>query len=244
MKITLFFLGLCLSSWAFTEPTLEGKVTTLEKYLTGTPKNVTLTTSVKQSLPLKRALVKLSVVTEAILLADALKKNLAIRQQLRSYFEEKGINPSNIKDSKFSSTPEYAIFNDKPKSYRIENTISVNVASESEMITIASAVDNNKSVYYLSSKVETLNDERIKKALLEKTLAKSKEKAAIYERELEVKLVPIAFIESEFETPPATQVVEHKQNTPISYKHPQSASFGEATHRLVVSITYQVHRKE
>ena len=113
----LLFVSLILAQHALAAPELKGSADELADYLQGVVKTVTLSAQAKQALSLDKAVITLVVGTEANLLSDALKENLSIRQQLRSTLEASGIPKKHIRESRFSSTPEYGIFGDRPKSY-------------------------------------------------------------------------------------------------------------------------------
>ena len=96
-------LSLTAVAQAFSAPQLEGTANELEAYLNGVPKTVSLTATVKKNIVLNKAVVKLAVITEASSLANALKENLSIRQQVRARLEKFGLPETSIRESKFSS---------------------------------------------------------------------------------------------------------------------------------------------
>ena len=106
--------------------------------------------------------------------------------------------------------------------------------------------DLNKNVRYLSSKPQMLEQEKNYSALLLKALQLAKEKANLYQKELNVKLVPVYFDEN------ATGTIENQQDkmshkrliqksiTTTSSYSGKTVSFGETKLSVHISIRYKV----
>lgn len=117
--ILLVVLSLCFAR-AQAEPELKGTPAELSAFLTSVPKTVTVTGEAEMKIPADRALISLNVVTESKSLQDASRENQELRGRILRTLTERGIPAERIKASKFSSTPQYGMFKEKAKSYRVE----------------------------------------------------------------------------------------------------------------------------
>ena len=231
---------------ASAQPNIEGTPSELESYLNGLPKIVTLSAQATKDAPVNKALVKVRVVSESPSLAKAFEANLKIRLGIRSQLKDAGVDPENINESKFSSAPEYGMFSEKPKSYKIENVLSIVVTSESQLIKVASAVDSSEDVYFVSSNAKSGDSGEIEKELIAKALAKVKEKASLYENELGVKLTPVLFSESISGMPSPVARMQKRRSELSSYgveADAMTVSFGESKHNITVTVNYRIEAK-
>jgi len=246
MKKTII-AGLCLiTGIAFAEPKLEGTAKELEKYLSGVDKTVTIQGSAETRTSSDKAIIQLVVETEAISLEKALKDNSSIRQGVRALLKKAGVSDESVRGSRFSSTPEYGFFSDKPKSYKVKNSLSIVVTSEAQMISVAAISDKDENVRYLSSKAD-VGESRltIRAKLLKDALKSAKTKAEVYQTELGVKLTPVSFTETWHD---AVNLGQNNQNyksnrSSFSYKSSKSESFGEAKFMMSVTIKYRLSEK-
>ena len=242
MLIVAAFFPLMVSA----QPNIEGTPSELESYLNGLPKTVVLSARATKEAPINKAVVKVRVVSESSSLANAFEINMKNRLGIKARLKSAGIDLKSINESKFSSAPEYGMFSEKPKSYKIENVLSIMVVSEAQMIAVASVVDGGEDVYFVSSKPKSGDSGAIEKELIAKVLAKVKEKAALYENELGVKLKPVLFSESSYGTPRPMAMAKRRQSNLSSFapeEDSMAASFGESKHNISVTVTYEIRAK-
>ena len=71
--------------------------------------------------------VSLVVKTKKDRFQDALANNKSIREKIREKLISANIPADNIKFSKFSSTPQFSWFSDKPSSYEISNEVKIKI---------------------------------------------------------------------------------------------------------------------
>ncbi len=195
MNKVLLVLGFLVMHQAFASPEIKGAPEEIEQYLTGIPKVVSLTGLAEKKIHSDEARIKLLVVTSSKNLADALKQNYTIRTKTKETLLKLGISKDSVSESKFSSTPEYGLFGDLPKSYRVSNILSIVVKSEEQFISVVNIADIHDKIRYLSAKPIITGEKSIRKALVEKALDEAKQKALIYETQLGVSLVPVFFEE-------------------------------------------------
>ncbi len=248
MKIVLFLLLLSVSFSAVATPEIKGTPGEIGQYLNGIPKIITINAQADQLVSSKKARIKLSIETEAKTLADALRQNRSIRQTIRKKLLALSINPDQINESRFSSTPEYGFFGDLPKSYTVNNTLSVRVDSEQKMIAVAQIADTTRQARYISSTPEIEDKEAVYTALSQKALQKAKQKAELYQQQLGIKLVPVFVNEEKAGQMPRPQIAQKrrfdKSMGSTSYFEADSkavASFGETRLSVIATIQYKVY---
>lgn len=246
MKKILVLICLVFSARIVAEPEFKGTPEELSAYLNSVSKIVAVSATATKKIASNEAIVTLLVKTEDSSLASALASNSKIRANIRHQLGSVGIEPSNIRESKFSSVPEYGFFGEEPKAYTVSNVLSVVVASEAQMISVAKVSDKNKNVRYLSSKAKEGDRSKIKALLLKQALSIADEKVSIYEQELGVKLTPVAFNEAStrlMESAPVLMRARKAQVSSDSAEAPSHASFGEAEFTLTIQVKYKLTSK-
>lgn len=247
MKKLLLIFSLLALSYGYASPEIKGTPEELEQYLTSIPKIITINGNSERVVISKSAKVKLLVETESNLLSEALKNNFNIRKAAKKNIEKLGINKNMISESKFSSTPEYGLFSDTPKSYLVKNIISIVVTSEEQLISLANISDTNDKIRYLSAKPMIANKSKINTELLNEAINLAKEKAVMYESSLGVKLVPIFFGDTMDNISEQTKVGNNHSykksivSSTVTTKF--SNSFGEEKIIVSVLVNYKVLSK-
>jgi uncharacterized protein YggE len=254
MKKLLFILFVVFSQFVSAAPEIKGNPEEIEQYLSGIPRIIAISDQSDKVVSANKARIRLAVRTEAKALADALGQNRKIRAAIRKKLAEIGIKPDEINESKFSSTPEYGMFSDTPKSYKVNNTLSVLVDSEDKMIAVANLSDLDEHVRYLSSKPEIENKENVYKELSKKVLQNIKDKAEFYQQQLGVKLVPVYLVENAVGRPDQEQFQDKLSQrgaftksigaSVASYRSVALTSFGETKLSLAMTIQYKVYPPE
>lgn len=233
---------LLLSISVQAQPELSGVPSELEPFLNGIPKTVTFTAMAKELLSMNKAVIKLSVETESKQLSNALKENLRIRKIVRDKLESAGIDSSKIKESKFSSTPEYGFFDERPKSFKVENSLSIEITDEAQMIAVATVSDELEQVHYLGSSAELEDKPESSQELLEKAIMLVQNKAELFKSKLGVELKAVEFQEHLNALPADTDQNYRRQKVKSLYSSSTNAdtSFGQSTYYATVSVTYEV----
>ncbi len=245
MKQIFAVILISISSIVFAEPKIEGTVSELKEYLEGVTELVYVEGSATSKVSSDRAVIKLLIWSESPSLAKALSSNSKIRKSVRSQLRGAGIDDKNVKEFKFSSTPEYGLFGDEPKSYKVENILSVVVESEEQMVKVASISDNEKNIRYVSSNAEVGDKEKIRADLLNKALSNAKKKASLYESQLGVRLTVVSFKESSFKTIEIQEVSSVRKGKMASYSSGSASSsqFGESKFTMAVTVKYRLKVK-
>lgn len=245
MKQFFAVILISISSFAFAEPKIEGTVSELQGFLEGVTELVHIEGSATSKVSSDRAVIKLLIWSESPSLAKALASNSKIRKSVRGQLKGAGIDDQKVKEYKFSSTPEYGLFGDEPKSYRVENILSVVVASEEQMVKVASISDSEKNIRYVSSNAEVGDRDKIRADLLNKALSNAKEKASIYESQLGVRLAVVSFKESSFKTIEAQEVSSMRREKMAGYSSGSASysQFGESKFTMAVTVKYRLKAK-
>jgi len=242
----------CLASVVFAEPEIKGTPTELTQYLDGIPKTVFVNGEAEVKVQADRAYVSLKVSSEARSLEDALAKNAALRQLVIDALKKNGIPEENIAGSKFASKPEYGMFSDKAKSYKIDNTIKVTIADESQLRVVASSIDEHSDVQYDGITFENSKEAETKREALAKALESTTAKKKLYEEKLGIKLTPITFSEGQVYTaaPPPYRAkslygASAEADSAMLAMAPASVGagtshFGEIVYRAVVTVQYEL----
>lgn len=153
---------------------------------------INIKAEVKEKIPAKKAIMKLFIETENEKLSKALSSNSKIRSNFKRNLTKVGILETNIKETKFSSTPSYGLFSSTPSDYKVSNIMLVEVLSEEEMFQVAQLIDKNKKIKFISSKSEFLEHDEIENNLITKALQKAKQKSTILANELKLKIEPVS----------------------------------------------------
>lgn len=238
------------------EPELKGTPAELTGYLTGVPKLVNLTGEAELKIAADRALISVKVVTENKSLQEASRANQEIRARILRTLAEQGIPNERVKPSRFSSTPKYGVFQEKAKSYRVENTVKITAQDEREFQAIANLVDCIGEARYESIEFDHSDKDALKAKALTQALDKAIEKKRLHEEMLGVKLTTKGF--SEGVVVPVTSL-GRSYGKAIGYSARAASapnvtveevaeveaptSFGELVYRAQISIEYALESK-
>jgi uncharacterized protein len=256
-KIATLFVCCFIAFQIHAEPELRGSPYELEHFLSGVPKNVTITGEAEIKLSADRAVVMLKIITDNKSLQDALRINQELRTKLLGYLKNKNLPLERVMASKFSSTPKYGWFSDKAKSYRVENFVKITVQDENEFQAVAGAVDTWSEIQYLSIDFEHSNKEALKSQVIAKACDNAIERRKTYEEKFAVQLVARRFTEGQVEQKtPAFHMdgIVAEKSTFLSRGSAAPAStpaqiqegvspFGELTYSVKVTVEYSVEPK-
>ena len=182
---TIIFLAvLTVVVPVFAEPEIKGSPSELAGYLAGVPKYVTISGKSELKVTADRAIVTIGVLTESKSLETALKSNQDLRTKVVNLLHKGGIAAERIVASRFSSTPKYGLFSDKPSSYKVENLVKIEVVNEKDFQEVAKIIDSFKEVTYKGIEFELSNQDEMERKAIEKACDGVLQKRAIYENKL------------------------------------------------------------
>lgn len=191
-RVPCALLLMSLTSLTMALPELKGNPQELQQYLLTGNKTVTLTGQGEEKVEADNGLVALLVKTKDSKLSVALQKNRSVRAELKKKLEAAGIAASQIHTAKYSSTPGYSWFSDKPSSYEIANEVKITINKEEELGAIAELVDSNAEIFFGAITTKYSKTKEAKAKALEKSLADVLEKKAVYEKQFGIKLTVIS----------------------------------------------------
>ena len=254
---SVILLGLFASTvWA--EPEVKGSPQELAEYLNGVSKTVTISGEAELKKEADKAVVSLRVRTENKSFQECLRLNQSIRTKIIAYLGERGILPADIQTSKFSSTPKYAVFSDRVKSYTIDNLIKITVHDEKGFQAAASATDNWPEVHFENAEFEASDKQEMKRKALRQAFEDVSARKKICEEALGVKLVARRFEEN---AGPEMQSRAMRITSGLSYNVAKGATligassiapepvaemvsaFGELTFKARVTVEYTLETK-
>ena len=244
IRTFITFLTL-LPVFAVAEPELKGSASELTTYLLDDRKVMVINGNAEEKADADSARVTLVVKTKKDSLQVALNNNKKIRLKIKQTLTSKGLADTNIKFTKFASTPGYGWFGDKPSSYEISNEIKILIKTEAELATIAGIVDSYKEVYFNKIEVEHSGKQQAQAKTIEKSLDDILSKKAKYEKKFGLKLQALRVVEDTvFEEMP-TQEVDLKSRakylSSIADVTPAYRSgFGEIIYKAISRVEYIV----
>jgi uncharacterized protein YggE len=240
--ILLALIGLVVGP-VCAEVILNGEPDELGKYLSQLEKEVVISGEGIAKSDISSAAVRLSVVTEAKSVSQALQLNQSVRQKFLSELTNYGIKQANIRVDKFSSTPKYGFFGDSPKSYQVQNGLTIEIESETELLQITELADTFSEVIYSELKPSAAHDNQLEQQALSKALSNVLQKKNYYEKVLGLTLYPVEFEEhSSRALPPViSRLNKSEEGSPmgahhIDYQH----AFGESRVSAFITVTFRV----
>ena len=128
-SLVLLYLLIC-SSAVVAQTELKGSPEDLRKFLHPQEQLITLNGKAEKTAYSDKAIIHLVVTTEAQTLSESLVINNNVREKTTRDLIAKGISEKQIKNTKFTSTPQYGLFGKKPTDYEVVNRISVSIFDE------------------------------------------------------------------------------------------------------------------
>ena len=186
--LMLLLSALAFSCTCLALPELKGTPQDLRSLLHPEEKIVTIGASAEETAYSDRAIVSMVVTTEEELLADAIAANSALRDRLARALTSASITQEKIKNSKFSSSPQYGWLGKTPNSYKVINRVAVTIEDEDQLEAIARLADQNEEVALTDTTFEHTEKDQYNKKVKAAALAKVMAQKADYEQVLGIKL--------------------------------------------------------
>jgi len=190
-RLLLSALMLLASAATVSEPELKGSPQELRGFLHPNDKIVTISDTAMEKAYSDKAIISLVVTSEAEQLSDALAKNTALRASIKKDLVRAGIDASEIKSSKFSSSPQYGWFGKKPSSYKVINRVAISIHEEAHLKEVALVADRSGQIELSNTSFEHTKKDEYNQLVKQKALDKILKQKTFYESALGVKLVTI-----------------------------------------------------
>lgn len=237
-----------LSVNAFAATELKGSPQELKQFLHPNENIITISRTAEEVAFKDIAIISLVATTEDDELSVALKKNANLRSKVSTALSSAGIPLKHINNAKFSTSPDYGWFGDKPDSYKVSNIISVRITNENGLTSIAKVVDDNKEITLLNTEYEHSKKEEYTEKVKQKALAKVLKEKAFYAKNLGIKLQPVSFRDTNSEPQHNIEMIQvsgmkmSSANDSYSSRSRKSAptSFEKLVYRAKISVSFKV----
>ena len=253
MKLIILLCLLSCSSLVAAQTELKGSPEDLRKFLHPQAQLVTLKEKAEKTAYSDKAIIHLVVTTEAKSLSESLAINNNIREKTTRDLIAKGISAKEIKNAKFTSTPQYGLFGKKPAVYEVVNRISVAIFEEVDLRNVAQVADSYDEVELARTEFEHTQKDQFEQQVKEDALQKINNQKAYYEKSLGVKLIPVSFRDSQIQHQPTAgasaveEVVVTGMRASVGSKYEVASktrpSFDEVVYKAELSVDYQVVNK-
>ncbi|TNF33373.1 MAG: DUF541 domain-containing protein [Gammaproteobacteria bacterium] len=257
MKFMLSVVLLCCSNLAFASPELKGSPEELRQFLHPSDRLVTINADAEEKAYSDKAIVSLVITTENKQLSKAIADNGKQRETISQKLIKAGIEEDAIKSSKFSTSPQYGWFGQKPNSYKVVNRMAISITDENHLKEIATVADASEEVELSDTSFEHSKEDEYKNRVKQQALAKVMQQKEFYEKQLGVKLTPIGFRDSLIDhlaTPGAMMLEEtilaerSRLESTSTYasvgktrlQQPRSSSFDEVIYRANISVDFKI----
>ena len=239
----LIITGLALLPFfTLAETELKGSPQELKQFLHPEDKIIKISRSAKKIAYKDTAIVSLNVTTEAKKLAKALSDNSKLRADITEMLTSSGILLKNIKNAKFSTSPDYGWFGKKPSSYKVANTVAITITDEQAFQEIAKIVDQYKQITLNNTEYQHAKKEEVTQQVKQEALEKVLTEKEFYAEKLGVKLEAVSFSdriddnEVEMEGYRANFIQKISSSESMS----KNNSFEKVAYRATVTVSFKV----
>lgn len=229
------------------ETELKGSPNELKSFLHPESNRISITQSAEETAFKDVAIISMMVTTEEEKLADSLGENAKIRAAISTALTANNILAKNIKNSKFSTSPDYGWFGSKPDSYKVANTVTVRIDNEAGLQSVAEIVDSYKEVTLLGTKYEHSEKAAYEQKVKENALHKVLKEKEFYSKTLGIKLKAVSFTDrasyehDEIERIEVTGSRMKRANySDVSSQERAPTSFEKITYNATVSVRFTV----
>jgi uncharacterized protein YggE len=251
----LFLLLLCLPLISNAETEIKGDPEGLRSFLHPRQETVLIRGQGEEKAYADTAVVSLLVTTESKKLSAAIAGNARTRKTISAALQKAGIQEQAIRNSKFSSSPQYGWFSDEPKSFRVNNRVAVTIDREAQLEAIAKIADSNPQVQIVETEFVHTKRSEYRKRVLSMAFDQVMQEKAFYEKTLGIKLDPVGIEESlanqdgsvgakaRYDVSVSQEPSMSKLYSSESRRYTgASASFDEVVYSAVVAVKFNIVR--
>lgn len=172
---------------------LSGTPEELREFLHPRPNTVNISGEGELTAYKDVAKISLLVTTEERTLNLSMSNNQALRNSLIETFIAAGIADTEIKNSKFSSSPQFGLFGRNPNRFEVTARLEVTVTSEEHLQLLARAADENEEVNFENTEFEHSLKDEFEKQVRELAMQDVMEQKAYNEASLGLELRAVNF---------------------------------------------------
>ena len=229
LRLASLFLAFCiLPVTSHAEPELKGSPQDLRGFLYPADKVVTISGHAETRAYSDKAIISLVVTTENKLLSEAIAENTKLRNSIATVLTSAGIDRQAIRNSRFSSSPQYGWFGSKPSSYKVVNRIAITISQSTHLETIAAEADRHEEVEFTDTEFKHSAEDEFNRKVKAEALDKILKQKAFYEKSLGVKLSPIGIRDSHI-TQRATRGALALDQAVMSVRSKEAAGYSSVT---------------
>lgn len=234
---------------AHADPELRGTPAELARYLKRTPRQLVLRGHARLVVPSDVAKVKVVVKTTGKDLPTALRANASRREALAAALVAAGIDGKKISAEKFSTSPQYGWFGKTPNAYEVVNHLTVSVADDRQLQSVAEAAAQSAETTFDGATFELSRQDEIEEGVRHSAFEDALARRRYYEEKLGAALKPVAFryfdgsvqLQSEaLEEVIVTSSRAVKLDMPPPSAPPPLPTFDERTFDQYVEVTFEV----
>lgn len=232
---------------------LRGTPEELRGYLQSETRTVTLRSEATETAYSDVAKVTLIISSKAKDLATAMKENNALRDSITNTLIGGDIEADDIKSSKYSASPQFGWFGNRPSSFEVVKTLIVTVSSDESFRRVAEVADRNDDVRFAGAEFEHSEKELYEIKVRDKALEQILKDQAYFEQKLGLELSPVAFNYSDVHAADNSRfgILEEiivtgsraKMSDMSTAAAPPPSNFDEIEYRVSVAVTFAIEKK-
>jgi len=181
------------SHTATADPELKGTLADLAAILTNAPRTATILGEAETKVQADTAIMTVKISVTARDLGQAIRMNEQARSKFIELVTKRGLPPTTVQTSKFSSTEKSSLFSDRARSHRVDNLLKVTVKNESEFQVVADATDALSEARYVGLDFKRSDEEQVKGRAIAQACDNAEAQKKVFEQKLGVKLTPRSF---------------------------------------------------
>ena len=230
---------------------LSGTPEELRRYLRAEVRTVTIQEQATEFAYSDTAKITLMFSTEAKELAEAMRLNNELRDSVIDRLVASGISADKINSSKYSASPQFGWFGDKPNKYEVVNNIVITVEAEDKFRLVAEMADGNEDIQFTGAKFEHSKKDEVEEKVRDKALQSVMKSRRYFEKELGLELTPVQFHFSDvFAQQPKRDFAMVEEMSLAAQKAPsmrlaspaRAPSYDEIEYRVSVSVTFEIQK--
>ena len=196
MKKLLIIGVVLISSNVYSTTELKGSPEELKQFLHPQKNIVTIEGKAVKTAYSDKAIISVVIKTEKKKLADAIEENSKLRGFITESLIQAGVKNNNINNSKFSSSPQFGWFGNKPDSFEVVNRMAISIFKEEHLKIIAQLTDKYKEIELSNTTFEHTKKKEYELKVKKQAIAEILKQRKVYEESLNLKLVPIGIQDS------------------------------------------------
>ena len=230
---------------------LSGTPEELRRYLRAEVRTVTIQEQATEFAYSDTAKITLMFSSEAKELAEAMRLNNELRDRVIGELVASGLSADKINSSKYSASPQFGWFGDKPNKYEVVNNIVITVDAEDKFRRVAEMADSDDDIQFAGAKFEHSKKDEVEEKVRDKALQSVMKSRRYFEKELGLELTPVQFHFSDvFAQQPKRDfaMVEEislaAKSAPLARPAapPRAPGYDEIEYRVSVSVTFEIQK--